>query len=153
MEKDQFSQLIDLWRGIANSLETIAKTYQPKPSTKKPMDDRVKFGQRVAMRQEERDSLVKDYGEKIVNDEIEKMNTYCMAHGKTYANYYFAVRNWLTKNGAAKLDPKLEKDWANMENPGNFVLNNPGYLESYRRFNPKDAQSIEQALEIKKQFS
>ena len=154
-QNEEFMQCLN---SIANSLEIIAESYKPKTVLKEKKEktekvEKLRFGQKVSMTQAEYDGLVKDYGDTTVNDEIEKMDVYCMANGKKYANYSFAVRNWLNRNGAVKLDPRSEKDWATMINPGNFVLNNPEYLESYRRFNPSDAKSIETAINIKNQYS
>jgi len=159
MQKDQFDQLIDLWRGIANSLEVICESYKPKIVNKRVEKEKVeklKFGQRVAMTQFEYDNLIRDFGDDIVKAEIEKMDIWCMAHGKTYANYSFAVRNWLLRNGARNMTSplKFDKDWNEMPkvDRDDFVFKNVDYLESYRRFDPDAAKTVENMIKLRKEY-
>jgi len=74
-QNEEFMQCLN---SIANSLEIIAESYKPKTVLKEKKEktekvEKLRFGQKVSMTQAEYDGLVKDYGDKTVNDEIEKM--------------------------------------------------------------------------------
>ena len=47
---------------------------------------------------EEYQRLCQEYSDKRINDLIERMNDYCVAHGKNYADYNRALRNWIRRD-------------------------------------------------------
>ncbi len=58
----------------------------------------ISFGSHVKIKQEAYESLVKEHGKAKIDDQIKKMNDYCLAHGKTYKDYSAALRIWMKNN-------------------------------------------------------
>lgn len=64
----------------------------PKPAKKPP---KVKFAEKVSMRQEEYDKLVEQYGAAFTEKLVFELNNYKLATGKTYKDDYRAILNWV----------------------------------------------------------
>ena len=56
-----------------------------------------KLGEIVSITEKEYEKLVEQFGKTRVDEEIDNMNNYCMAHGKQYKSYYHALINWCKK--------------------------------------------------------
>lgn len=88
-------------------LSEVASQVPPKATkkaTKKPKskEPRKKYGEfgHIQLTDTERERLVSDFGADIADEYIKICDEYCEQHGKTYKNYYLAIRNFI--NGDQK---------------------------------------------------
>lgn len=58
--------------------------------------------------EQEKNSLVADYGEDVVEDYINRVQHYCTEHNKTYKDYALTIRTWLNRDGVKKRDNHLD---------------------------------------------
>ena len=68
-------------------------------SEKRTQEEKKAFGPFVRLTNREREELDKKYGLDIVDDCIERMNLYIGQSGMKYRSHYFAVMNWLRREG------------------------------------------------------
>lgn len=75
-----------------------------KPSPAPPKSLKKKFGEygNVSLTDEQYSQLVKDYGESVMNDYIQRMDEYIQMKGKKYKDFNLALRNWIKKDGITK---------------------------------------------------
>lgn len=75
-----------------------------KPSPAPPKSLKKKFGEygNVSLTDENYNQLVKDYGESVINDYIQRMDEYIQMKGKKYKDFNLALRNWIKKDGITK---------------------------------------------------
>ena len=75
-----------------------------KPSLAPPKSVKKKFGEygNVSLTDEQYSQLVKDYGESVMNDYIQRMDEYIQMKGKKYKDFNLALRNWIKKDGITK---------------------------------------------------
>ena len=75
-----------------------------KPSPAPPKSVKKKFGEygNVSLTDEQYSQLVKDYGEPVMNDYIQRMDEYIQMKGKKYKDFNLALRNWIKKDGITK---------------------------------------------------
>lgn len=62
----------------------------------------------LALTNQERESLVDDYGEDVIEDYINRVQHYCTEHNKTYKDYALTIRTWLNRDGVKKRDNHLD---------------------------------------------
>lgn len=69
-----------------------------KPKTKKTVKH--KFGEygHVKLTDEQSQKLIDEYGEKVFNEYVTKIDEYCQLHGKSYKDYYLAIKNWIRRD-------------------------------------------------------
>ena len=75
-----------------------------KPSPAPPKSSKKNFGEygNVSLTDEQYSQLVKDYGEPVMNDYIQRMDEYIQMKGKKYKDFNLALRNWIKKDGITK---------------------------------------------------
>ena len=75
-----------------------------KPSPAPPKSSKKKFGEygNVSLTDEQYSQLVKDYGEPVMNEYIQRMDEYIQMKGKKYKDFNLALRNWIKKDGITK---------------------------------------------------
>ena len=80
----------------------IKRTCKPSPAP--PKSSKKKFGEygNVSLTDEQYSQLVKDYGEPVMNDYIQRMDEYIQMKGKKYKDFNLALRNWIKKDGITK---------------------------------------------------
>lgn len=80
----------------------VQKEKEDKSSSKKSETEtkRVKYGERIAMLEEEHAKLCETYGEQLVSDQISKADDWLLAHGKSMKDYAAFMRNWMKRNMA-----------------------------------------------------
>lgn len=80
----------------------------------------------VLLSDSEYQKLKDEYGEDITEKYIRKVDEYCEQSGKTYKNYYLAIRNTFMKRDGIKATKKEEEhhDWLKREDlpNGNWIL-------------------------------
>jgi hypothetical protein len=84
-------------------------------------NDTITYGKYVHLTKADYDSLVNDYGEKQINDYIEKVDRYIENSGKKpYGNHCSTIRQWLEKD---KVTKKTEHSY-DLEKLLNHAINN-----------------------------
>lgn len=80
----------------------IKRTCKPSPAP--PKSSKKKFGEygNISLTDEQYNQLVKDYGESVMNDYIQRMDEYIQMKGKKYKDFNLALRNWIKKDGITK---------------------------------------------------
>lgn len=75
-----------------------------KPSSALPKSSKKKFGEykNILLTDEQYQQLIKDYGEMVITDYIQKMDEYIQMKGKKYKDFNLALRNWIKKDGITK---------------------------------------------------
>ena len=58
--------------------------------------------------EQEKNSLIDDYGEDVIEDYINRVQHYCTEHNKTYKDYALTIRTWLNRDGVKKRDNHLD---------------------------------------------
>ena len=81
----------------------------------------------VLLSDSEFQKLKDDFGEDVTSEYIRKVDEYCEQSGKTYKNYYLAIRNTFMKRDGIKAEKKKEEeqhDWLKREDlpNGNWIL-------------------------------
>ena len=61
---------------------------------------RHKYGtyKNILLTDEQHLSLSGEYSAEVITHYIEQMSAYCESHGKTYKNYYAAIKNWIKRD-------------------------------------------------------
>lgn len=78
---------------------------------KKPQKQSYGKLQLVMLTEDEHKKLVSEYGEKVVNDYIDKLDLYVGSKGAKYSSHYATIINWLTRDGVAKsTKSKVDRD-------------------------------------------
>lgn len=88
---------VSIGKGNVSKKADISSAPSPK-SVKK------KFGEykNISLTDEQYRQLVKDYGEPVMNDYIQRMDEYIQMKGKKYKDFNLALRNWIKKDGITK---------------------------------------------------
>ena len=87
---------------IDKEIDINKRTVKPSPAP--PKSVKKKFGEygNVSLTDEQYSQLVKDYGEPVMNDYIQRMDEYIQMKGKKYKDFNLALRNWIKKDGITK---------------------------------------------------
>lgn len=105
LEKQTKAKKPDTDNDTDNDTDTdndIKRTGKPSPAP--PKSVKKKFGEygNVSLTDEQYSQLVKDYGESVMNDYIQRMDEYIQMKGKKYKDFNLALRNWIKKDGITK---------------------------------------------------
>lgn len=75
-----------------------------KPSPAPPKSVKKTFGEysNILLTDDQYQQLVRDYGESVINDYIQRMDEYIQMKGKKYKDFNLALRNWIKKDGITK---------------------------------------------------
>lgn len=75
-----------------------------KPSPAPPKSVKKTFGEysNISLTDDQYQQLVRDYGESVINDYIQRMDEYIQMKGKKYKDFNLALRNWIKKDGITK---------------------------------------------------
>ena len=94
----------DIDKDIDKDKEIDINKRTGKPSPAPPKSVKKKFGEygNVSLTDEQYSQLVKDYGESVMNDYIQRMDEYIQMKGKKYKDFNLALRNWIKKDGITK---------------------------------------------------
>ena len=95
---------IDIDKDIDKDKEIDINKRTVKPSPAPPKSSKKKFGEygNVSLTDEQYSQLVKDYGEPVMNEYIQRMDEYIQMKGKKYKDFNLALRNWIKKDGITK---------------------------------------------------
>lgn len=75
-----------------------------KPPPAPPKSVKKTFGEysNISLTDDQYQQLVRDYGESVINDYIQRMDEYIQMKGKKYKDFNLALRNWIKKDGITK---------------------------------------------------
>ena len=100
--KDKEQEIKDKKQGIKNKGKSTAPPTSAKtsPFYEKEKPVLLAFGEygNVKMTNEQYNKLIEDFGEKQTSKYVKKVDEYCQMIGKTYSDYNFTIRQWITKD-------------------------------------------------------
>lgn len=101
--------------------------YRDRNEAEKPKRHRYGEYNHVLLSDLEFQKLKDDFGDDVTSEYIRKVDEYCEQSGKTYKNYYLAIRNTFMKRDGIKAAKKKEEeqhDWLKREDlpNGNWIL-------------------------------
>ena len=94
----------DIDKDIDKEKEIDINKRTDKPSPAPPKSVKKTFGEysNISLTDDQYQQLVRDYGESVINDYIQRMDEYIQMKGKKYKDFNLVLRNWIKKDGITK---------------------------------------------------
>lgn len=116
------------------ALQSSSSSMKKEKVYKKEISDKKLFLDRVLLSEKEHETLLRDFGEEIINDQIDSLNDYGGQFPdkfKKYKSHYSTIKNWIRR------EIKKQKEKANIEMFRHRVRTSPkAELSGIKKSNP-----------------